>query len=88
MSKIFGTGTQFLLELAADGDLGDYQIAAWPGPTNVLASDAGTVATTEAVVLWQTLRGVRANGNQITITTDHSMYRSGGSDTFVLRRAS
>lgn len=88
MSEIFNTGTQFLLELAYDGDLGRYQIAVWPGPTQVLASDATIVATTDAVVLWQTLRGVRTSGSQVTITTDHSMYRVGGRDTFVLRRSS
>jgi hypothetical protein len=88
MSEILPATTNDLLDIAASGETGHWQIAVWPGPSGVLASDADVVATTKAAVLWQTLRGVRTNGNQLTVITDAGMYRSVGDATFVIREAS
>lgn len=87
-SEIVEANTNDLLDIAARKQCARYQIAVWPGPTQVLASNASVVETTEAVVFWQTLTAVRVSNNSLIVDTTSNVFSVPmGRHTFVIRPA-
>lgn len=87
-SQIVEATTTDLLDIAVRREESRWQIAVWPGPVHVLASDAAVVGTTTATVLWQPLTRIRITEYGLVIETTTAVYRPmPGDRTFVIREA-
>jgi hypothetical protein len=90
-SEICEASTADLLDIGAKHEEPLWLIAVWPGipgTPDVLASDAGVVATTDAAVLWQSIVAVHANTHSLIVETSRSVFRlAPGHRTFVIREA-
>lgn len=88
MSEIVEATTADLLDIAVRREESRWRIAVWPGPVQVLASDAAMVATTTAAVLWQPVTRIRITEYGLVIETTTAVYRPmPGDRTFVIREA-
>lgn len=88
MSAIVEATTNDLLDIAVRGEANRWKIAVWPGPVDILASDADVVKTTSAAVLWQPLVSVTANDHSLIVETTRNVFRlAPGHRTFVIREA-